>query len=82
MPAKKIMLLQALTTDAPDGRPIGCKNTQYSELSRFWELQRGTDCDTFALRGYRLISLACVMSGGIESPPHDWRWIATRLPLC
>ena len=38
MPATQIMLLPALTTDAPDGKPIGYKNTQYSELSRFWEL--------------------------------------------
>ena len=26
MPATQIMLLPALTTDAPDGKPIGCKN--------------------------------------------------------
>ena len=88
MPATQIMLLPALTTDAPDGKPIGCKNTQYSELSRFWELQRGTDCDTFALRGYRPISLAFVMSGGIESPPtigggspQDYRHAKTKIQL-
>ena len=69
MLATQIMLLPALTIDAPNGKPIGCKNTQYSEVSRFWELQRGTDYDSFALRGYWPISLALVMPGGIESPP-------------
>jgi phospholipase A1/A2 len=68
-PATQILLLPSLNTDAPDGKPIGCRNTQYSELSRFWELQRGTDCDTFAIRGYRPISLALVMSGGVNPPP-------------
>ena len=66
-PATQILLLPSLNTDAPDGKPIGCRNTQYSELSRYWELQRGTDCDTFAIRGYRPISLAVVMSGGVNS---------------
>ncbi len=59
-PATPVLLLPSLNTEAPDGKPIGCKNTKYSELSRFWELQRGTDCDTFSLRGYRPISLAVV----------------------
>ena len=68
-PATQIVLLPPLNTDAPDGKPIGCRNIQYSEVSRFWELQHGTDCDTFALRGYRPVSLAFVMSGGIEPPP-------------
>ncbi len=67
-PPTQILLLPSLNTEAPDGKPIGCRNTQYSELSRFWELQRGTDCDTFAIRGYRPISLAFVMSGGVNSP--------------
>ena len=41
-PETEILLLPSLNTEAPDGKPIGCRNTQYSELSRFWELQRGT----------------------------------------
>ena len=68
-PATQILLLPSLNTEAPDGKPIGCRNIQYSELSRFWELQRGTDCDTFSLRGYRPVSLAFVMSGGVTPPP-------------
>ena len=70
-PATEILLLPSLNTDAPDGKPIGCRNTQYSELSRFWELQRGTDCDNFSIRGYRPISLALVQSNGSNSPQVD-----------
>lgn len=70
-PETAILMLPALNTDAPDGKPIGCRNPQYSELSRFWELQRGTDCDTFALRGYRPVSLSFVMSGGVHPPPSS-----------
>ena len=87
-PATQIMLLPSLNTDAPDGKPIGCRNDQYSEISRFWELQRGTDCGTFALRGYRPISLAFVMSGGIDPPPvigsgspPDYRHAETKIQL-
>ncbi len=87
-PATEILLLPALNTEAPDGKPIGCRSTQYSELSRFWELQRGTDCDTFSLRGYRPMSLAFVMSGGVTSPPvsgvsvpPDYRHAETKIQL-
>ena len=79
-PETEILLLPSLNTEAPDGKPIGCRNTQYSELSRFWELQRGTDCDTFAIRGYRPISVAAVMSGGV-SPPPDYRHAETKIQL-
>lgn len=41
-PETEILLLPSLNTEAPDGKPIGCRNIQFSELSRFWELQRGT----------------------------------------
>lgn len=72
--AKKIPpILQALSpnTEAPDGKPIGCRNDSYSALSRFWELQRGSDCDTFALRGYRPISLAVVTSDSVNMQPSS-----------
>ncbi len=87
-PATQILLLPSLNTEAPDGKPIGCRNTQYSELSRFWELQRGTDCDNFSLRGYRPMTLAFVMSGGVASPPAtgasvppDYRHAETKIQL-
>jgi len=70
-PQPFIMFLPSLNTDAPDGKPLGCKNDQYSELSRFWELQRGTDCSNFAIRGYRPLSLAVVASDGVNTQPSS-----------
>ncbi len=31
----------------------GCRDRQYSALSRIWELEEGSDCGTFGFRGYR-----------------------------
>ncbi len=70
-PATPVLLLPSLNTEAPDGKPIGCKNTRYSELSRFWELQRGTDCDTFSLRGYRPITLAVSTADSVNTQPSS-----------
>ncbi|MEP6791473.1 MAG: phospholipase A, partial [Ramlibacter sp.] len=47
----------------------GCQDNKYSTLSRFWELQTATDCGTFALRGYRPISLDVVASDGVNKQP-------------
>ncbi len=67
----EILLLPAINTEAPDGKKIGCRNIQYSELSRFWELQRGTDCDTFGLRGYRPISVMWTGSNSVNNLPSS-----------
>ncbi|WP_168921086.1 phospholipase A [Polaromonas vacuolata] len=67
----QVLLLPALNTEAPDGKPTGCRNDNYSQLSRFWELQRGSDCDTFALRGYRPISLSLVTSSNVNRQPSS-----------
>ncbi len=47
----------------------GCQNTEYSPLSRFWELQDATDCGTFELRGYKPITLAVVASDDVNKQP-------------
>ena len=67
----QVLLLPALATEAPDGKQIGCRNTSYSGLSRFWELQRGTDCDTFGIRGYRPISLMWSGSDSVNNQPSS-----------
>ncbi len=36
----------------------GCRDRQYSELSRFWELEAGTACGTFGFRGYRPLNVS------------------------
>ncbi len=65
----QVLVLPALNTDAPDGKPIGCRNDKYSELSRFWELQRGSDCGTFGFRGYRPLTAAVVVSDSVNRQP-------------
>ena len=46
-----------------------CKSKQFSELSRFWELETGSDCGTFGIRGYRPISLAWIGSDSVNTQP-------------
>ena len=70
-PETPVLLLPALNTAAPNGKPLGCKNESYSVLSRFWELQRATDCDTFSLRGYRPTTLAVVTSDSVNTQPSS-----------
>lgn len=36
----------------------GCRDRQYNSLSRFWELEAGTDCGTFGFRGYRPLNVS------------------------
>jgi len=47
----------------------GCHDSRYTPLSRFWELERGTDCGSFELRGYRPISLSIVASDSVNESP-------------
>ncbi|MDM0019638.1 phospholipase A [Variovorax saccharolyticus] len=35
----------------------GCRDRQYSPLSRFWELEAGSNCGTLGFRGYRPLSV-------------------------
>lgn len=70
-PETPVLLLPALNTAAPNGKPLGCKDESYSALSRFWELQRATDCDTFALRGYRPTTIALVTSDSVNTQPSS-----------
>ena len=46
-----------------------CKNKQFSELSRFWELEAGSDCGTFGIRGYHPISLSWISSDSVNTQP-------------
>ncbi|MEQ6327154.1 phospholipase A [Pseudomonas chengduensis] len=55
----------AATTVIPPSRETSaiaesgnCRNKQYSALSRFWELEAGTDCGTLSLRGYRPLNVS------------------------
>ena len=46
-----------------------CRNPRFSNLSRFWELEAGSDCGTFSIRGYRPISLSWIGSDSVNTLP-------------
>lgn len=47
----------------------GCRDSHYSELSRFWELEPGANCGSFGLRGYRPITVAITTADTINHQP-------------
>ena len=51
------------------GLEQGCKDRQFSDLSRFWELESGSACPTFSLRGFRPNSLSAVGSNSVNQLP-------------
>jgi phospholipase A1 len=56
-----------ITMAAPEAH--NCKNPRFSELSRFWELEAGSDCGTFGIRGFHPISLSWIGSDGVNEQP-------------
>lgn len=50
-------------------RSEGCRDTQYSDLTRFWELERGADCGTLGIRGYRPIELDFAKGTSVNRMP-------------
>lgn len=47
----------------------GCKDRRQSDLSRFWELDNGSNCGTFGIRGYRPLSLSLIASDSVNQRP-------------
>jgi len=84
-----------LTADPMPADPVvrGCNDAKYSAMTRFWELTEGTDCGTFAVRGYRPMSISVVSGSNVNrlpsspSPDHqsttetDYRSTETRLNI-
>jgi phospholipase A1 len=56
-----------ITMTAPEAH--NCKNPKFSELSRYWELEAGSDCGTFGIRGYNPISLSWIGSDSVNTQP-------------
>ena len=50
-------------------RTEGCRDSQYSDLSRFWELESGSDCGTFSFRGYRPLTVSVVAGSNVNREP-------------
>ena len=51
------------------GLEQGCKDRQFSDTSRFWELESGSTCPTFSLRGYRANTLSAVVANNVNNLP-------------
>ena len=66
-PAAPAVAPVVITMTAPEAH--NCKNPRFSELSRFWELEAGSDCGTFGIRGYRPISLSLIGSDSVNTQP-------------
>ena len=49
----------------------GCRDEQYSALSRFWELESGSDCGSFRFRGYRPISVSLTKASSVNRQPSS-----------
>jgi phospholipase A1 len=52
-------------------RTEGCRDPQYSDISRFWELEDGTDCGTFGFHGYRPLSVSAVTANHVNQQPSS-----------
>ncbi|MFT3718839.1 phospholipase A [Pseudorhodoferax sp.] len=46
-----------------------CHDTRFSVLSRIWELESGTDCGVFSLRGYHPVTLSMAQSSNVNRTP-------------
>ncbi len=49
----------------------GCRDPRYSELSRYYELEPGSDCGTFSFRGYRPMSVSVVTADQVNRQPSS-----------
>jgi phospholipase A1 len=56
---------------APPVDVDACHRRGQSELSRFWELQTGSDCGTFRIRGFRPLTLSLVGSDSVNKQPSS-----------
>ena len=59
----------------------GCRDPRYTEVSRYFELEPGTDCGTFNFRGYRPMSVSVVLGDEVNQQPYSpSRGLATEQP--
>jgi phospholipase A1 len=49
----------------------GCRDHQYSALSRMWELENGSDCGIFGLRGYRPLNVSFSAANNSPQTPSS-----------
>ncbi|KTT16356.1 phospholipase A [Pseudacidovorax intermedius] len=66
---KPVDVAQPATRVIAVAEPEGCRDRQYSTLSRFWELEEGSSCGTFTFRGYRPLSVSITTADGRPQTP-------------
>ena len=49
----------------------GCRDPRYSEMSRYYELEPGSDCGTFNFRGYRPMSVSVAVGDNVNQQPYS-----------
>lgn len=49
----------------------GCRDPRYSELSRFFELESGSDCGNFTFRGYKPLSVSVTVADSVNQQPSS-----------
>lgn len=47
----------------------GCRDPRYSEISRFYELETGSDCGTFTFRGYKPLNVSVISADSVNQQP-------------
>lgn len=60
-----------MATPAAGNEPPGdgCRGNGYTTLSRFWELEPGTDCGALRFRGYRPMSISVTRADNVNRQP-------------
>lgn len=53
------------------GLEQGCRDRQFSDISRFWELESGSSCPTFGLRAFRPTTLAVSYGDRMNRQPQS-----------
>ncbi|MBH2016402.1 MAG: phospholipase A [Burkholderiales bacterium] len=91
--AEPVVPTPAAPVVTPVAESDGCHDPRRTEMSRFWELEDGSDCGTFRFRGYRPVSASVVMGDSVNrqpsSPsagrsattPQPYRHVETRVQL-
>ena len=51
------------------GLEQGCRDRQFSDLSRFWELESGSSCPTFGLRSFHPATIAATAGDRVNRQP-------------
>lgn len=75
-PVAEDALSQPAAVAAAEGAPAaashgGCRDERYSVISRFYELEPGTDCGLFYFRGYQPLSVSVTGADRVNRQPSS-----------